>query len=96
MISRATRAGLEADYFLADAWFTTMVILKMTENEALTGIVRMKKHKVKYQTLDGSMASVSELYQAHIKGYWQKNYHAVASKSIVVKLNLAQSVKNPP
>ena len=43
MISRAIRAGIEADYFLADAWFGTKPILKMTEKEVLTGIVRMKK-----------------------------------------------------
>jgi len=94
MISRATRAGIEADFFLADAWFATKPILKMTENEALTGIVRMKKNKMKYQTLDGKTASASELYQAHIKGDWQKlNAMPYQSKSIVVKLNLAQSKK---
>ena len=94
MIRRAIRAGIEADYFLADAWFATKPILKMTENEALTGIVRMKKNKMKYQVLDGTNASASELYQAHIKGDWQKiNSMPYRSKSIVVKLNLAQSKK---
>lgn len=94
MISRALRAGIEADYFLADAWFATKPILKMTENEALTGIVRMKKNKMKYQKLDGTMASANELYQAHIKGGWQKICAMpYQSKSIVVKLNLAQSKK---
>jgi hypothetical protein len=94
MISRAIRAGIEADYFLADAWFGTKPILKMAEKEALTGIVRMKKNKMKYQTLDGTMGSASELYQAHIKGDWKKiNTMPYQSKSLIVKLNLAQSKK---
>ena len=94
MISRAIRAGIEADYFLADAWFGTKPILKMTEKETLTGIVRMKKNKMKYQTLDGTIGSASELYQAHIKGDWKKiNTMPYQCKSLVVKLNLAQSEK---
>ena len=94
MISRAIRAGIEADYFLADAWFGTKPILKMTEKETLTGIVRMKKNKMKYQTLDGTIGSASELYQAHIKGDWKKiSTLPYQSKSLIVKLNLAQSKK---
>jgi len=94
MIRRAIRAGIEAEYFLADAWFGTKPILKMTEKEALTGIVRMKKNKMKYQTLDGVFGSASELYQAHIKGNWKKvNTLPYQSKSLIVKVNLAQSKK---
>jgi hypothetical protein len=43
MIARAIRAGINADYFLADAWFATKHILKMTIDHSLVAIVRMKK-----------------------------------------------------
>jgi hypothetical protein len=43
MIARAIRAGINADYFLANAWFATKHILKMTIDHSLVAVVRMKK-----------------------------------------------------
>jgi hypothetical protein len=43
MIARALRSGINADYFLADAWVATKYILKMTITHSLVAIVRMKK-----------------------------------------------------
>ena len=44
MIARAIRGGINADYFLADAWFATKHILRMTIEHSLIAIVRMKKN----------------------------------------------------
>jgi hypothetical protein len=43
MVARAIRGGINADYFLADAWFVTKPILRMTITHSLVAIVRMKK-----------------------------------------------------
>ncbi|MCP4254016.1 MAG: transposase [Candidatus Scalindua sp.] len=54
MIARAIRGGINADYFLADAWFATKHILRMTIEHSLIAIVRMKKNKMKYRlTVNG-------------------------------------------
>ena len=42
MIARAIRGGINADYFLADAWFATKHILIMTMTHSLIAIVRIK------------------------------------------------------
>jgi hypothetical protein len=98
MISRAQRADIHAQYFLADAWFATKQILKMTEEKSLTAIVRMKKNKMKYRVTAAGEQSLSctaeELYKSHVKGQWHKIHgKPYQSKSMVVELNLAQSDK---
>ena len=97
MITRAIRGGIDADYFLADAWFATKHILKMTIEHSLTAIVRMKKNKMKYRvTVDGfsHLLCAKELYKQHVKGQWQTlNNMPYQSKSIVVELNLTSSDK---
>ena len=49
MIKRAQRGGVDAQYFLADAWFCTKPIIKTAEDALLVAIVRMKKNKMKYR-----------------------------------------------
>jgi len=99
MIARAIRGGIHADYFLADAWFATKQILRMTIEQSLVGIVRMKKNKMKYRlVVDGKvkLLCAKALYKEHIKGCWQTLEHMpYQSKSIVVELNLASSDKEP-
>lgn len=99
MIARAIRAGINADYFLADAWFATKHILKMTITHSLIAIVRMKKNKMKYRlNIDGTshLLCAKELYKQHVKGQWQTLEHVpYQSKSIVVELNLTSSDKEP-
>ena len=99
MIARAIRAGINADYFLADAWFATKHILRMTIEHSLVAIVRMKKNKMKYRlVVDGvsHLLSAKELYQRYVKGSWQtlKNM-PYQSKSITVELNLSSSDQEP-
>ncbi len=99
MIARAIRGGINADYFLADAWFATKPILRMTIEHSLVAIVRMKKNKMKYRlTVNGEthLLCAQALYKQHVKGCWQTlNNAPYQSKSIVVELNLTSSDKAP-
>jgi len=99
MIARAIRGGINADYFLADAWFATKHILRMTIEQSLIAIVRMKKNKMKYRLItngNSHLLCAQELYKQHVKGHWQTLNHApYQSKSIVVELNLTSSAKEP-
>ena len=73
-VARAIRAGINADYFLADAWFATKHILKMTVTHSLIAIVRMKRNKTKYRLCingDVHMLCAKQLYKQPVKGKWQ-------------------------
>lgn len=66
--------------------------------QSLVSIVRMKKNKTRYRTMDNTsaLATAAELYQHHIKGQWQKiKGRPYQSKAITVELNLAKSIKEP-
>lgn len=97
MVKRALRSDIDAQYFLADAWFATKSIFKLTEEQSLTAIVRMKKGKMKYRlTVNGVHQSLNadKLYRDHVKSQWQKiKGRPYQSKSVTVELNLAQSNK---
>ena len=99
MIARAIRGGINADYFLADAWFATKHILKMTIEHSLVAIVRMKKNKMKYRiNVDGinQLLCAKALYKQHVKGQWKTlNNVPYQSKSIIVEVNLTRSNKEP-
>jgi hypothetical protein len=101
MICRALRAGIEAHYFLADAWFGSKAIIRLCQETALTAIVRMKKSKLKYRVseyTDGKVIlrelDVKALYPHSVRKQWKKipgqKYQA---KVIDVKLNLTQTAK---
>jgi len=97
MISRALRADIDAQYFLADAWFATKAILQLTEEKSLTAIVRMKKNKTKYRIRNTEqLMNAQELFKHQVKGHWrQLNGQPYQSKSITVDLNLSTSPKEP-
>lgn len=96
MIARAQRAGIDARYLLADAWFGTKPMIAIAEDALLTAIVRMKKNKMKYrhslhmpdkvicQDMD-----LCALYQSGVRGQWEKVAgQPYQSKTMVVDLNL--------
>jgi len=99
MIARAIRGGINADYFLADAWFATKHLLRMTITHSLIAIVRMKKNTMKYRLTTNGMTHLlcaQALYKQHVKGQWQTlNNAPYQSKSIVVELNLTSTDKEP-
>jgi hypothetical protein len=70
MITRAIRGGINVDYFLADAWFATKPILRMTVAHSLIAIVKMKKNQMKYRLTTNGMTRLlcaQELYKQHVK-----------------------------
>ena len=99
MIKRAVQSGIEADYFLADAWFATKKIIKMFEEQSLIAIVRMNKNKMKYRlTKNGITSSFNsqELFKDQIKGNWERVQGVkYQSKSTIVELNLATTKDEP-
>jgi len=99
MIRRAQRAGIEADYLLADAWFGTKPMIRLADEHLLTPILRMKKNAMKYRLTERQEGQairrdmdVKALYQSCIRRKWQKipglPYQA---KSLDVELNLSST-----
>jgi len=43
MLGRAKRAGIKADYLVADAWYGTKPMIETALSLEVTGIFRMKK-----------------------------------------------------
>ena len=85
MLARAKRQGILADYLAADAWFGTKPMIRTALSLEVTGILRMKKNKMKYRveiTKDKKeMLDAKALYQYAVKGEWKKvrgmSYRAV-------------------
>jgi SRSO17 transposase len=102
MVKRALTAGIMADYLLADAWFGTTAMIRLTQEAALVPVLRMKKNNMKYRFSDyvrGKTVTreldVQALYKHCVRKAWQpirgQKYQA---KIVDVELNLAES-KNP-
>ena len=99
MIKRALNAGIMADYLLADAWFGTKAMIRLSQETALVPVLRMKKNKMKYRLSEfvrGKTVTweldVQALYKRFVRKAWQpirgQKYHA---KIVDVELNLAES-----
>ena len=99
IVKRALTAGIMADYLLADAWFGTKAMIRLTQETALVPVLRMKKNNMKYRLSEfirGQTVSreldVKALYQHCVRKVWQpirgQKYQA---KMVDVELNLAES-----
>ena len=96
MIRRAQRAGIDAEYLLADAWFGTKAMIQMAERQLLTPILRMKKSAMKYRLVEYKAGKkfcrdmdIKALYQSCIRCQWQKIAgHPYQAKGLDVELNL--------
>lgn len=99
MIRRAQRAGIEADYLLADAWFGTKPMIRLADEQLLTPILRMKKNTMKYRLTERQEGQqiyrdmdVKALYKSCVRRQWQKipglPYQA---KALDVELNLSST-----
>lgn len=101
MIHRALRAGILADYFLADAWFGSKPMIRLSQEASLTAVLRMKKNNLKYRLSEyhnGSMErqemDVQALYRHCVRKAWQKiPGQAYRAQVVDVELNLAESDK---
>jgi SRSO17 transposase len=102
MVKRALNAGIMADYLLADAWFGTKSMIRLTQETALVPVLRMKKSKMKYRFSEyvrGKTVTreldIQALYKHCVRKAWQpirgQKYQA---KIVDVELNLAES-KDP-
>jgi SRSO17 transposase len=98
MVKRALNAGIMADYLLADAWFGTKSMIRLTQETSLVPVLRMKKNKMKYrlnESVRGETVSldldIQALYQHSIRKNWEpirgQKYQA---KPLDVELNLAE------
>ena len=103
MIHRALRAGIEADYLLADAWFGSKATLRLCQETWLVAILRMKKNKLKYRLTEcreGRIVhrecDVQSLYQHGVRKAWQNvPGQCYQAKVVDAELNLADSDKLP-
>jgi len=103
MIHRALRAGIFAGYLLADAWFGTKAMIRLSQEASLIAVLRMKKNKMKYGLLEycnGAMErrelDVQALYQLCVRKAWQKiPGQAYQAKVVDAELNLAENNKAP-
>jgi len=102
-VKRSIRHGFEADYFLADAWFGNKSTIRLTEENSMTALLRMKKDKMKYryttfneEEKQEQMLTAVELFQKAVRKQWDKipgtSYQA---KTINVELNLAKKKSDP-
>ena len=99
MIRRAQRAGIEADYLLADAWFGTKPMIRLAGEQLLTPILRMKKNTMRYRLtvcVEGRAThrevDVNTLYQSCVRCQWQKiPGQPYQAKALDRELNLSSS-----
>jgi SRSO17 transposase len=98
MVKRALNAGIMADYLLADAWFGTKAMIRLTQETSLVPVLRMKKNKMKYRIsefVNGETVSreldVQALYKHYVRKAWQPIRGQKYQANIVdVELNLAE------
>jgi len=102
MVKRALTAGIMADYLLADAWFGSKAMIRLTQETALVPVLRMKKNNMKFRLSEfvhGKTVSrdldVKALYQHYVRKAWQPiRGQKYQTKVIDVELNLAEN-KDP-
>ena len=103
MIHRAVRAGIKADYLLADAWFGNKTTIRMAEESLLTAVLRMKKDAMNYRYTEHRQGQarrrdldVKALYPVCMRGPWDKiPGQPYQAKAVNVELSLSESPKEP-
>jgi len=101
MMKRAQRAGLEAEYLVADAWFGTKPMIRTALDLGVCPILRMKKNNMKYRVvLKGrkkQLLDAKALYAQAAKGQWRKvrgmPWRAV---ELAVELDLSEGQDKEP
>jgi SRSO17 transposase len=98
MIRRAQRAGMDALYLLADAWFGTKAMISMACEQLLIPIYRMKKNTMKYRLTECRAGKfihrdmdLNSLFQHSIRGQWRKIAGQPYQANVLdVELNLSK------
>ncbi len=77
MVKRALTAGIMADYLLADAWFDTKGMVRLSQETALVPVLRMKKNNMKYRISEivcdetaSRELDVKALYKHYVRKAW--------------------------
>jgi len=99
MINRALNAGILADYLLADAWFGSKAMIRLSQEAALVPVLRMKKNKMKYrisEVIRGQAVTkeldVQSIYKRCVRKAWQPIHgQKYQAKAVDVELNLAET-----
>jgi SRSO17 transposase len=97
MVKRALTAGIMADYLVADAWFGSKSMIRLTQETSLVPVLRMKKNKMKYrmnESVHGETVSLELDIQALYRHCIRKNWEPIRgqkyqAKTLDVELNLA-------
>lgn len=103
MLHRALRAGFEAAYLLADAWFGTKATLRLSQEASLVPVLRMKKNKMKYRLTEYRQGQpvtrdldIQALYKHCVRKDWRKiPGQAYQAHVVDAELNLAECAKAP-
>lgn len=101
MMKRAQRAGLEAEYLVADAWFGTKPMIRTALDLGVCPILRMKKNNMKYRAVikgrKRQLLDAKALYAHAVKGEWRKvrglPWKAV---EVAVELDLSEGHNTAP
>ena len=99
MVNRALNAGIWADYLLADAWFGTKAMIRLTQETALVPVLRMKKNPMKYRLSEivrGKAVTqeldVQALYKRCVRKAWRPIHgQKYQAKAVDVELNLVEA-----
>ncbi len=99
MVKRAISTGILADYLLADAWFGTKAMIRLTQETSLVPVLRMKKNKMKYRINEyrrGETVTQELDIQALYKHCVRKNWEPIRgqkyqAKTVDAELNLAET-----
>jgi len=101
MLKRALASGVAADYLVADAWFGTKTMIRVTQDTALVPVLRMKRGKMKYRlttVVQGrpqhQALDARALYQATVRKQWERMPGGrYQTKVIDADLNLAEGTE---
>lgn len=88
MIHRSLRGGIAADYLLADAWFGSKAMIRLSQEAALVAILRMKKNKTKYRVseyVDGNVVKQEMDVKALYRHCVRKNGRLFQDRHIRLK-----------
>ena len=98
MVKRALSAGIMADYLLADAWFGTKAMIRLSQEASVVPVLRMKKNKLKYrfseyahcETINHEL-DIQALYKHCVRKTWKKTSgQQYQTKVVDAELNLAE------
>ena len=98
MVKRAINDGILAAYLLADAWFGTKAMIRLTQETSLVPVLRMKKNNMKYRFSEYAQGEtishdldIQALFKRCVRKAWKKTSgQKYQTQSVDAQLNLAE------